>query len=220
MDTLLTALREMLRNLSDAGFPAEELGRVMAQRSKSLEFVEEEMEDLADMRLADPRIFPLLTMLFPYIGSRGGTDIDHVFPKSRFTAARLNEAGVPPEQIEEAQDWSDRLTNLQLLDPTVNNEKRAVLPAEWLDTHCPEEQARQAYCERHMLGEVPRGIKDFGIFCQARRELLRNRILGTGELYLAALPIQAPHGSHDWAENYWKNRELDSGMCLAVVFDS
>ena len=176
LDTLLTVLRQVLHNFTDAGFPAEELGRVMAQRSKSLEFVEEEMEDLADMRLADPRIFPLLTMLFPFIGSRGGTDIDHVFPKSRFTSVRLNEAGVPPEQVEEAQDWSDRLANLQLLDPTVNNEKRAVLPADWLDTHCPEKQSRQAYCERHMLGEVPRSITDMGMFYQARRELLRNRI--------------------------------------------
>ena len=176
LDTLLTALREVIRNLGEAGFPAHELGRVMTQRGKGLEFQDEEIEDLADMRISDSRMFPLLTMLFPYIGSRGGTDIDHVFPKSRFTAARLNEAGVPPEQVEDAQDWSDRLANLQLLDPTVNNEKRAVLPTDWLDTHCPEEQARQAYCERHMLGEVPRSIKDFGMFYQERRELLRNRI--------------------------------------------
>ena len=71
-----------------------------------------------------------------------------------------------------------------------------------------------------MLGEVPRGIKDFGIFCQARRELLRNRISELVNCCLAALPSQAPHGSHDWAENYWNDRELDSSMYLAVVFDS
>ncbi len=176
LDTLLTALREVIRNLGEAGFPAHELGRVMTQRGKGLEFQDEEIEDLADMRISDSRMFPLLTMLFPYIGSRGGTDIDHVFPKSRFTSARLNEAGVPPEQVEDAQDWSDRLANLQLLDPTVNNEKRAVMPADWLDTHCPDDQSRQAYCGRHLLGEVPRDIREFGAFYQERRRQLRNRI--------------------------------------------
>ena len=133
LDTLLTALREIMRNLGDSGFPARELGRAMAQRGKSLAFESEEIEDLADMRLADPRTFPLLATIFPQIGSRGGSDIDHVFPKSRFTPARLDGASVSNEEFETFQDWSDRLANLQLLDPTVNREKRATLPAEWLD---------------------------------------------------------------------------------------
>ena len=55
---------------------------MMAQRGKTLDFVEEEIEDLADMRLGDRRIFPMLTMLFPHLESRDGSDIDHVFPKS------------------------------------------------------------------------------------------------------------------------------------------
>ena len=78
-------MREVIRNLGEAGFPAHELGRVMTQRGKGLEFQDEEIEDLADMRISDSRMFPLLTMLFPYIGSRGGTDIDHVFPQEQIS---------------------------------------------------------------------------------------------------------------------------------------
>ena len=176
LDTLLTALREVIRNLGEADFPAHELGRVMTQRGKGLEFQDGRSRTSLICVFLTPACFQSSRCCFHYIGSRGGTDIDHVFPKSRFTSVRLNEAGVPPEQVEDAQDWNDRLANLQLLDPTVNNEKRAVLPTDWLDTHCPEEQSRHAYCERHMLGEVPRSIKDLGMFYQARRELLRNRI--------------------------------------------
>ena len=80
LDTLLTALRGVIRNSNGSEFPAGELRRVMAQRGKTLDFVEEEIEDLADMRLGDRRIFPLLTMLFPHLESRDGSDIDHVFP--------------------------------------------------------------------------------------------------------------------------------------------
>lgn len=176
LDILLTALREVIRNTEEAGFPAQELGRVMTQRGKGLEFQGEEIDDLADMRISDSRMFPLLSMVFPHVGARGSTDIDHVFPKSRFTTARLNGAGVDAEEHEEYQDRSDRLANLQLLDSTVNNEKRAVMPDEWLDTHCPDPQSRQAYVDRHLLGDVPQEMAGFEGFYASRRQALRDKL--------------------------------------------
>lgn len=125
LDTLPTALREVIRVSGRSEFPAGELRRVMAQRGKTLDFVDEEIEDLADMKLGDRRIFPLLTMLFPYFESWDGSDIDHVFPKSRFTPSRLTATGVDIEQGETYRDLCDRLANLQLLDRSINNEKRA-----------------------------------------------------------------------------------------------
>ena len=178
LDTLLTALRGVIRNSNGSEFPASELRRVMAQRGKTLDFVEEEIEDLADMRLGDRRIFPLLTMLFPHLESRDGSDIDHVFPKSRFTPNRLKAAFIADEEIEAFRDRCDRLANLQLLDRSVNNEKRASLPAEWLDAHCSDDQARKSYCDRHLLGDVPREIKDFAGYYKTRRQKLRDRIAG------------------------------------------
>ena len=176
LDTLLTALREVIRDSGGSAFPAAALRRVMAQRGKSLDFVDEEIEDLADMSLGDRRIFPLLTMLFPHLESRDGSDIDHVFPKSRFTRRRLKAAGIEEDQIEAFRNSRDGLANLQLLDRSVNNEKRATLPADWLDVHCPDDQARQSYCDRHLLGDVPREMKDFVDYYNTRRRKLRNRI--------------------------------------------
>ena len=176
LDTLLTALRDVIRDSGSSEFPAAELRRAMAQRGKTLDFVEEEIEDLADMRLSDRRIFPLLTMLFPNLESNGASDIDHIFPKSRFTPNRLMAASVTDDQVEAFRDRCDRLANLQLLEPTVNREKRAALPADWLDEHCPEDEARRNYCHRHLLGDVPRDVKDFADFYSVRRRRLRERI--------------------------------------------
>ena len=176
LDTLLTALREVIRNSRDNEFPAEELRRVMALRGKTLEFGEEEIEDLAEVRSGDRRIFPLLTLLFPDIDSRDGSDVDHVFPRSRFTPTRLRNACVEDELFAEFIDNSERIANLQLLDRSINNEKRATLPAEWLDIHCPTEQGRQVYRERHVLGDVPREVTEFQRFYKARRKILRERI--------------------------------------------
>ncbi len=176
LDTLLTALRDVLRDSGSSEFPAAELRRVMAQRGKTLDFVEEEIEDLADMRFSDRRIFPLLTMLFPVVESHAASDIDHIFPKSRFTPNRLRAASVADDQVEAFRDRCDRLANLQLLEATINREKRAALPADWLDEHCPDDEARRSYCDRHLLGDVPREIKDFAEFSSIRRERLRERI--------------------------------------------
>ena len=176
LDTLLTALREVIRSADGSDFPSAELRRVMAQRGKTLNFGDEEIEDLADMQSSDRRIFPMLTMLFPDLGSRDRSDIDHVFPKSRFTPSRLQAAEVRPEEVDVFRDHAERLANLQLLDRSVNNEKRAILPAEWLDTHCPSDQSRQSYCARHLLGDVPREIIGFEAFYTTRRESLLRRI--------------------------------------------
>ena len=176
LDTLLTALRDVIRESDASEFPAAQLRRVMAQRGKTLDFIEEEIEDLADMGLGDRRIFPLLTMLFPDLDSRDGSDIDHVFPKSRFTPTRLKAAKVDEDRFDEFRDRADRLPNLQLLDRSVNNEKRATLPAEWLDVHCPSPESRTVYCERHQLGDVPEKITDFAKFYSKRRKRLLGRI--------------------------------------------
>ena len=176
LDTLLTALREIVRSSNGYEFPAAELRRIMAQRGKTLDFIQEEIEDLADMRLGDRRIFPLLTMLFPHLDSRDGSDIDHVFPKSRFSPTRLKGAQIDEELFDQFRDRSDRLANLQLLDRSVNNEKRTALPSDWLNTHCPSEEARKVYCDRHQLGDVPETITEFMDFYSDRRERLLDRI--------------------------------------------
>ncbi len=176
LDTLLTALREIIRYSDLSEFPAEALRHIMAQGGKTLDFVEEEIQELADIRFGDRRIFPLLTMLFPYLYSHDGSDVDHVFPKSRFTPTRLKGAGVDEEQLDEFRDQADRLANLQLLDRTVNHEKRATLPSKWLDVHCPSPEARRVYCDRHQLGDVPAKVTEFTRFYSQRRERLVERI--------------------------------------------
>ena len=177
LDTLLTALRDVIRSGNNGQFPAAELRYVMTQRGKSLDFEQEEVEDLADMAFSDRRIFALLTLLSPSIDLRTHHfHIDHIFPKSRFTRARLRKAGVIDEHHESFADCANRIGNLQLLEGLPNVEKRAKMPAEWLDEHFRRKQARQHYQEMYYLGEVPREMSDFLGFYEARRERLQRRI--------------------------------------------
>ena len=177
LDTLLTALREVLQDTSNEHFPAAEMRRLMAQRGKSLEFSEEEVEDLADMGLNDRRIFALLAMLSPFINfQHHHFHIDHVFPKSRFTPTRLHEAGIDENQIDILIDCANRIGNLQLLDGAINLEKQATLPAEWIEAQFPTEEERRHYCDLYLLGEIPRDLTGFLDFYKARQERLQRRI--------------------------------------------
>ena len=174
---MLTALREVLQDASNEYFPAAEMRRVMAQRGKSLEFSEEEVEDLADMGMNDRRIFALLAMLSPFIDfQHHHFHIDHVFPKSRFTPRRLHEAGIDENQIDILIDCANRIGNLQLLDGAINLEKQATLPAEWIEVQFPNEEKRRHYCDLYLLGEIPRDITGFLDFYEARQKRLQVRI--------------------------------------------
>ena len=177
LDTLLTALRDALRRTHNGRFPAAELRHVMAQRGKGLDFSQEEVEDLADMAISDRRVFALLTLLFPSIDLRTHHfHIDHIFPKSRFTRARLGKAGVIEEQYESFVHCANRIGNLQLLEGMPNVEKRDRMPAEWMDDHFPDHEARQHYQDMYVLGDVPRRMTDFLEFYGGRRERLQRRI--------------------------------------------
>lgn len=175
LDTLLTALRQVIQQ-SHASFPTREMQETMRSRGKSLAFNRDEIDDLTEIRFGDKRTFSLLSIIFPHLDLRQHFHIDHVFPKSRFTKAKLNALGVSEEKVQHLQDFSDRLPNLQLLEGHENQQKRSILPAEWLQTFSTGE-ARQNYAITHLLGDVPAGIHEFESFYETRRQRLRDKIV-------------------------------------------
>ena len=129
------------------------------------------------MGIGDRRIFGLLALLSPFIDLQHHQfHIDHVFPMSRFTRARLQDAGIAAEEVDVFTDRANRIANLQLLDGPSNLEKQATLPAEWIEAKYPDEKAREHYCEKYFLDHVPGEIAGFLEFYEARRARLQDRI--------------------------------------------
>ena len=176
LDTLLTALRETIRNEGGERFPVAAIESVMARRGKSLRFEPEEVEELVDLQYGDRRTFALLSLLFPVVDLRYQFHVDHVFPSGRFVAGRLRKSGVAEDRIDTFRACANRLGNLQLLEGPVNNEKRMKNPADWLRSHYPSDEQRRHHCETQQLGQVPDDIAEFMAFYRARRARLRNRI--------------------------------------------
>ncbi len=176
LDTLLTALREVIIKHGNERFPAKQIRSEMSRRGKSLTFEQEEIEELADMKYGDKRLFGLLSLLFPFVDLKNQFHIDHVFPKFYFTNARLKKRGVNLESVDEYKDCSGRLANLQLLHGSENLEKKQKLPSDWLNEKFPDAASRKDYIEKYCLGKVPKTIKEFSKFYEVRRKLLKKNI--------------------------------------------
>jgi len=173
LDTLLTVLRETIQSSESSAFPDAQLRLAMAQRGKSLTFEAAEIEDLLGMEYGDRRIFPLLSLLFPFVDLRNQFHVDHVFPISRFSRPKLLKAGVAAADCDAFAERANSLPNLQLLEGAINNEKRAAMPASWLAKLCPDADAQLQYKARHELGALPDDLTRFDEFFQARRNRLR-----------------------------------------------
>jgi hypothetical protein len=176
LDTLLTAIRATLREDGATRFPVEAMELTMRSRGKGLRFDDEELEDLVDVAYGDRRLFPLLSLLFPFHDLRNEFHVDHVFPRSRFSESRLAKEGVPAEERFEWIDQADRLANLQLLDGVLNKEKSAMLPHDWLEKAFSKDDTRNAFIDRHCLGSVPKSLLGFPTFYKARRGDLLTRL--------------------------------------------
>ena len=182
LDSLLTALRAVMKASTGEGFPVEALNQSMNQRGKSLTFGQEEIEELVSVKYGDKRIFLLLSLLYPFVDLKNQFHIDHVFPRSQFKSAQLKEDGLDDTKIELVRELRDRLPNLQLLEGTENIQKQATLPMEWLRDRYPssdgkgDEKAIKDYCDRHNLGQLPEELKNFQEFYDMRYTTLKSRI--------------------------------------------
>ncbi len=183
LDTLLTALRSIIRQSASDGFPVAAIEAEMARRGKGLAFSDEEIEELCAIRYGDRRLFCLLTLLYDFVDTRNNFHIDHFYPRSRFTAARLRTEGVADEDLERLRSQVDEVSNLQLLEGGPNIEKAAKWPHDWLETRFGSagdhgnSNARNAYLDRHDLVDVSPGIQDFDKLYEARRSAIQRKLI-------------------------------------------
>jgi hypothetical protein len=177
LDTLLRGLRETIRVHGKDSFPTVKLEEAMAAAGKSLRFEEAEVSELLDLNYGEKRVFTVLSLLYPGLDLTKTFHEDHIFPRSRFTRTKLLKAGVPAEDVEAFMTKANGLPNLQLLQGTVNIEKQAVLPAEWLfGPQFTSEAARTQYVSDNDLIDIPKDITGFGEFYETRRRRLETRL--------------------------------------------
>lgn len=179
LDQLLRGLHQAIKD-STGGFPIEAIESDMAKRGKSLSFDATLIDELVDTPYKHKRTFALLTLLYDWIDTRNDFHVDHVFPRSLSTPAKLRDQGVEAAEFEEFGDKVERLANLQLLPGPENIQKRAQLPADWVRSQHSSEEARNAWLAGHDLHGLPADLVDFLPFFERRRSSQAARLM-TGQ---------------------------------------
>jgi hypothetical protein len=186
LDSLLGRLRRVVDEHGGNHFPVAELEAEMVSLGKSLAFEATEIDELLQLKYQGQGTFPVLALLYPGLDFSKSFHEDHIFPKSRFTAKRLAEAGVPGEDIQAYIDAVNLLPNLQLLSGVKNAEKLATLPEQWIDGAFPNNAQRDTYLRENDLNNVPLDLGSFLAFFDQRRARIRQRLLNL----LGATPVE------------------------------
>ena len=171
-DNVLRLIRDVLKK-TEYGFPLQAINDKFKGTNKSLIFTEDDIEGMLDLSYGKRNTFSVLTLLYPGINYGHIIHTDHIHPKSCFAKRDLIKAGVPESLVEEYQEKSDQLPNLQLLDGAPNEEKSDTPFEDWLKSAYADKGKRAAYCERNMIPECSYKLKDFDEFFAHRRELIR-----------------------------------------------
>lgn len=176
LDTLLTLLRSDIKNHGSHAFPVAKLEATMAQRGKSLRFNEEEIDELSQLEYGNPRTFALLTLVFKGFDFSRHFHVDHIYPKGLFNQKKLASLGVPLELHAELLDAANRLPNLQLLEGSVNNQKRQKMPHVWYQELWPDERGKEAHLQSQAITFLPDTLNEFMAFYRERHAVLKSRI--------------------------------------------
>ncbi|ATX77100.1 DUF262 domain-containing protein [Reinekea forsetii] len=176
LDTLLTAIRRVIVDRGRAGFPEQEVEAIMAGRGKSLVFTEEELDELSSIDYGNKRTFALLSIIFPGFDFSHHFHVDHIYPQGLFNKSALRKSDLHDEQIELLIKQSNQLPNLQLLEGSINNEKRQKMPDLWYEQQWPDPIARGNHLQSQAIDFLVDDLNLFVDFYEARKKTLRSRI--------------------------------------------
>jgi hypothetical protein len=171
-DTILRPIREILKT-STSEFPLVEIRDKFKGSTKSLEFSGDEIENLLQSKYGHGYTFSTLVLLYPTLDLKNKFHIDHIFPRSLFTRAKLIKQGVPQEDVDFFVEQADQLPNFQLLEGIPNQEKSDSDFGKWLNRTYPNNRERADYIAKHYIPDVALSVLNFREFVAERRNLLR-----------------------------------------------
>ena len=136
---------------------------------KSINFSEEEIENLSWNEYGDNTTFSILQLLYPNLDYRNKFHIDHIYPKSKFNKSYLKKQNVDFSQLLD----SNYLANLQLLEGSQNLEKSNKEFKDWLEEQDFSKEERKDYFKKNYIPEnIELTFRNYNEFFEEREKLL------------------------------------------------
>lgn len=176
-DGVLKPVRDIIKQYGygSSGFPLEKIIERFKGTNRSLQFTDEDINNLLYSKYGQGDTLVILSILYPWADLRHNFHIDHIFPKSEFTPKRLAAKGVPQDKINEFISNCNYIGNLQLLEDIPNMEKKAMDFDKWLSTRVPAGELAD-YKKKHYIPDVDLSFRNFDVFLEEREKLLLERL--------------------------------------------
>ena len=177
VDTILAALRKVIQEKGRAEFPVDAMATRLTELNRPPRYSVEEIDGLLDIGYGDRRAFLLLSLLYSDFDYSEPFHIDHVYPKAKLTARRLEKRGIAAELAEQMAEQRDCLANLQLLRGRPNQEKSSTDFDEWLKKKYPEKRGREIFLQGNLLPtDLKYKYEDFARFVKDREGVMAENV--------------------------------------------
>jgi len=175
-DIILKIIRDIVKEEVNKGcdkFPAVVIANKLSKTRKSITMDDESIENLMFTSYEDRYAFPILALLYPHLDYKNNDfNMDHVFPKSQFSAKNLKSEKIDLEQENGhyyTSGWCfNGIVNLQMLDSNENKSKNDKTFEEWV-------KKSKVDFNKQMLPQVTK-FEEFPAFVDKRWEMLKERL--------------------------------------------
>ena len=176
-DNVLRPIRQIITNENsdkNTDFPLIKITSSLRAGTKSINFNDDEIDNLTSYKYGQSYTFSTLAILYPSLDFNNMFHIDHIFPKKLFTRNRLLKRGVPSNKIDTYLDYYNYLGNLQLLEGVQNQEKSGKDFKKWLSDTYSGKSDRKDFMRKHLIPDVDLSLHNFEEFFTEREKLLVN----------------------------------------------
>ena len=140
---------------------------------KSINFNEEEIDNLSWNEYGDNTTFSVLQLLYPNLDYRNNFYIDHIYPKSKFNEKYLKKQNIDVNDLCNP----NYLANLQLLEGSQNLEKSNKEFKDWLEEQDFSKEERKDYFKKNYIPEnIELTFRNYNEFFEEREKLLLKQL--------------------------------------------
>lgn len=167
-------VREVILKSRSNNFPLDEIKEELKKiPGKSINFSEDEIDNLLWSEYGANTTFSILQLLYPTLDYKNNFHIDHIYPRSKFNEKYLKKQGINIADL-----WYfDYLPNLQLLDGSQNLEKTDKEFKDWLEEQDFSKEERKDYFKKNYIPEnIELTFKNYNEFFEKRKELLLKQL--------------------------------------------
>lgn len=174
-DGVLKPVRDIIKRQSTNGFPVDAIFAQFKGTNRALQFTDDDINNLLCSKYGHGDTLVILSILYPWADLKHNFNVDHMFPKSEFTAKKLKTKGVPDSKVDDFIAKHNYIGNLQLLETIPNIEKKAMDFDAWLSQKVPAGELPD-YKKKHYVPNVSLDFSSFDVFLEEREKLLIKKL--------------------------------------------